>query len=381
MRVAMSSYAFNNEGGIERASYELALRMADRIDLTLVSAHIDPLPPAPLTWHRVPMKPAPRFAIPMTYSAAASRSIRGLDFDVIHNQGGCATRMQDVITAHSCHRAWWEMKLRNGEALRAVANPFHHAVLRVEQSNYRPDRFRRAIAVSPSVGRELTQYYGVDPDRITVIPNAVDVTRFQPADAADRRARVRAGHGYTDDDVVLLFVGKEFRRKGLAAIIDALPSLPAAAKLLVVGGADPAAFRAQARSAGVGDRVTFAGHSPTVEDYFQAGDVFVFPTMYEAFGLVMLEAAAAGLPVVATPLGVAEEFIEVGRNGAYVERDGASVARAVAPLVADRDLRRRLGENARADAERYTSWDTVAARTLEVYEDVAEAKRRDGVLR
>lgn len=372
----MSSYAFNNEGGIERASYELALRMADRIDLTLVSAKIDPLPAPPLQWHQVAMRPSPGFAIPVTYSAAASRSIRSLEFDIIHNQGGCATRVQDVITAHSCHRAWWEMKFRNGEALRAIANPFHHAVLQVEQRNYRPGRFRRAIAVSPSVARELTQYYGADPDRITVIPNAVDVRRFQPSDAAAIRAKVRARHGYGDDDVVLLFVGKEFRRKGLAAIIDALPLLPGNARLLVVGGDDPRPFRAQAAQLGVGDRIVFTGHSPAVEEYFQAGDVFVFPTIYEAFGLVMLEAAAAGLPVVATPLGVAEELVEEGRNGAFIERDGASIAAAVAPLVADRDLRRRMGEEARADASAYTSWESVAQRTLDVYAEVAEEKLR-----
>ncbi|MCH6230772.1 glycosyltransferase family 4 protein [Microbacterium sp. CFH 31415] len=376
MRVAMSSYAFNNEGGIERASYELALRMADRIDLTLVSAKIDPLPQPPLRWHRVPMAPSPGFALPVTYSAAASRSIRALDVDIVHNQGGCATRVQDVITAHSCHRAWWEMKFRNGEALRAIANPFHHAVLQVEQRNYRPGRFRRAIAVSPSVARELTQYYGADPGRITVIPNAVDVRRFQPADAPAIRAKVRARHGYGDDEVVLLFVGKEFRRKGLAAVIDALPLLPPAARLLVVGGDDPRPFRAQAAALGVGDRIVFTGHSPVVEEYFQAGDVFVFPTIYEAFGLVMLEAAAAGLPVVATPLGVAEEMIENGRNGALIERDGASIAAAVAPLVADRDLRRRMGEEARADASAYTSWEAVAQRTLDVYAEVAEEKLR-----
>jgi len=380
VRVAMSSFAFNNEGGIERVSYELALRLRDRVDMTLVATAVDPPPPSPLQWIKVDALSRPGFVVPVTYSRAASRALRGRRFDIVHNQGGCATRAQDVITAHSCHRAWWEMKFRQGEALRAIANPFHRAVLHVEQANYRPDRFRRAIAVSSSVARELTEYYGVDPDRITVIPNAVDIARFQPPDAAARRARIRAQHGYADDDVVLLFVGKEFRRKGLAAIIDALPALADSVKLLVVGGDDPAAFRTQASTAGVGARVTFAGHSSTVEDYFQAGDVFVFPTVYEAFGLVMLEAAAAGLPVVATPLGVAEEFIVDGRNGALIARDGASIARAVAPLAADRDLRRRLGEQARVDAGGYTSWDAVAARTLEVYEEVVDAKRREGVL-
>ena len=379
MRVAMSSFAFNHEGGIERVSYEIAQRLADRVDMTLVATDVAPLPPDPLEWIQVHARSTPGFVVPLTYSRAATRALAGRTFDVVHNQGGCATRAQDVITAHSCHRAWWEMKFQQGEWLRALANPFHHAVLKVESANYRPDRFRRAIAVSPGVARELTQFYGVDPERITVIPNAVDVHRFQPRDAEARRARVRARHGIGDDDVVLLFVGKEFRRKGLAAIIDALPALPPVAKLLVVGGDDQAPFRAQARAAGVAERVVFAGHSRAVEDEFQAGDVFVFPTVYEAFGLVMLEAAAAGLPVVATPLGVAEEFVVDGRNGAQIDRTGVSIARALSPLVTDRDLRRRLGDQARQDAEAYTGWDAVAARTLEVYELAVDDKRRAAV--
>lgn len=376
----MSSFRFNHEGGIERVSYELADRLAEHVDLTLVATDVQPEPSPPLRWHRVDALRSPSFVVPVTYSAAATRSLRDERFDVLHNQGGCALREQDVITAHSCHKAWWDMKLRSGEVVRALANPFHHAVLAVETRNYRPGRYRRAIAVSPSVGRELTRFYGVDPERVRVIPNAVDVSRFQPADAAELRARVRRRHGFTDDDVVLLFVGKEFRRKGLVAVVDALPRLPSTVRLLVVGGDDPRPFQAQARAAGVADRVVFAGHSPAVHEEFQAGDVFVFPTMYEAFGLVLLEAAAAGMPVLSTALGVAEELVEEGRNGSIIERDGASVAAALAPLVADRDLRRRMGERARRDAGAYTSWDAVTRRTLDVYEEVVEEKRREGVL-
>ncbi len=100
----------------------------------------------------------------MTYSAAASDQIRSDGFDLTHNQGACALRSQDVITAHSCHRAWWGgMKFRNGEAARALLNPHHQAVLHVERRNYRPGAYRHVIAVSHGVGRELATHYGVPP--------------------------------------------------------------------------------------------------------------------------------------------------------------------------------------------------------------------------
>lgn len=370
----MSSFRFNNEGGIERASYEVAQRLASHVDLTLVATAVAPEPAPPLRWAKVPPSRLPGFLTPVTYSAAASRTIGADRFDILHNQGGCALRRQDVITAHSCHRAWWEMKFRQGEAARALLNPHHHAILRIEKSNYRSGAFQQVIAVSHGVGREVSEHYGVPPERITVIPNAVDAARFQPRDAARRRQEVRRRHGWDDDDVVLLFVGKEFRRKGLAPLIDALPHLPAAAKVLVVGGDDRTPFVSQAAALGVGDRLVFAGHSPQVEDYFQAGDVFVFPTLYEAFALVSLEAAAAGLPLATTKVNGTEDFVVEGSNGVFIERDGAAIARTLTPLVEDAALRRRLGEQARRDAAEYT-WDAVAARTLEVYREVGERKR------
>ena len=374
VRVAMSSYRFNQQGGIERASYELAKRLAEDVDLTLVSTAVSPPPQPPLRWQQISTPAAPDFMIPLTYSAAATRQIRDVSYDLTHNQGGCALRRQDVITAHSCHRAWWDLKLRNGEAVRALANPHHHAVLHVERRNYEPDAYRRVIAVSNGVARELAHFYDVPSELITVIPNGVDAARFRPRDAADRRTRVRDLHGITPDAVVLLFVAKEFRRKGLAPLIDALPLLPNNSCILVVGGDDQAPFRQRASRLGVSDRVIFAGHSSAVEDYFQAGEVFVFPTLYEAFALVSLEAAAAGLPLVTTRVNGTEDFVVEGENGFFAERDGTDLARVLSPLVADEALRVRLGERARRDTSAYT-WDAAAKATLEVYREVFEEKQ------
>lgn len=370
----MSSFRFNNEGGIERASYEVARRLASSVDMTLVATGVDPAPGADLAWERIAEPRGPGFLVPMTYSSAATRRLSGQTFDLLHNQGGCALRAQDVITAHSCHRAWWNMKFRNGEAARALANPLHHAVLHVEKANYRPGAFRRVIAVSHGVGREVTEHYDVPPELITVIPNAVDTARFQPTDAEARRASIRHRHGFTDDDVVLLWVGKEFRRKGLAPLIDALPHLPASARALVVGGDDQTSYRAQAAALGVADRIVFVGHSSAVEDYFQAADVFVLPTLYEAFALVTLEAASAGLPMATTRVNGTEDFVVDGENGVFIERDGRHIARALTPLVADAGLRRSMGARAQRDVASYT-WDAVAERTLEVYRQVVDEKR------
>jgi UDP-glucose:(heptosyl)LPS alpha-1,3-glucosyltransferase len=375
VRIGMSAHRFNHEGGIERASYELATALGELgSDVTLIAESVDPPAAAPLHWQPVRMPKVPGFAVPAVYPRRATKQTAGKEYDILHNQGACALMTQDVITAHSCHRAWWEMKLRGGEATRALLNPLHHVVLATERHNYRPDAYRRVIAVSDGVGRELTHHYHVPPERIRVIPNAVDIAKFQMPDAAESRSRVRAELGIRPDAHVLLFVGKEFRRKGLGPIVAALPKLPGSVVLLVVGGDDQTPFRAQAHAAGVGDRVFFAGHSPRVQDYFAAGDAFVFPTLYEAFALVSLEAAAAGLPLLTTKVNGTEDFVVDGVNGFFIEREAGSIATAVDRLIGDPSLMRSMGEAARAGVAAYT-WDRIAARTRDVYAEVAEEKR------
>ncbi|MGH1561901.1 glycosyltransferase family 4 protein [Mumia sp. DW29H23] len=376
MKIAMSSFRFNLTGGIERSSYEVARGLvADGHDVTLVASDVTPSPVG-MHWQYVRAPIGPSWSVPVTYPRAASRALRPGDFDVVHNQGGCALLEQDVITAHSCHRAWWEMKRRNGEIARAYLNPLHHAVLWTEGRNYRPGAYRHVIAVSHGVGREVRDHYGVPEDRITVVPNGVDLDAFARSDSEEARARTRARYGFGSDDVAVLFVGKEFRRKGLAPLVAALPSLPPEARLLVVGGDDQVPYRRLAQEHGVGDRVVFVGHTDAVQDCFAAADVFALPTLYEAFALVSLEAAAAGLPLVTTKVNGTEDFVRPGANGMLVERDPASLASALTPLVADRHLRRRLGEQARVDVLDY-SWTAVARRTAEVYAHVAEEKRAE----
>jgi len=370
----MSSYRFNFTGGIERASYELARRLVAAGDeVTLVSYDVDPRPEPPLAWQQVRLAPHIPATVPVQFSAAASGQVDRNSFDLLHNQGGTALRGQDVITAHSCHRAWWEMKKRSGELTRAYLNPLHHTVLHIESLNYRPGAYAQVIAVSHGVKREIIKYYGVPAERISVIPNGVDLSRFTRGTAATR-AELRRQNGYGEDEVVLLFVGKEFRRKGLLPAIQSLSGLPSTARLLVVGGDDRRPFEQAAAQAGVADRIRFVGHTDRVADYFSCADVFVFPTAYEAFALVSLEAAASGLPIVTTRVNGTEDLVIDGRNGCFVERDSSSLTAGLEPLVTDADLRRRMGAAARADAMGYT-WEAMAARTREVYREVLDRRR------
>jgi glycosyltransferase involved in cell wall biosynthesis len=118
----------------------------------------------------------------------------------------------------------------------------------------------------------------------------------------------------------------------------------------------------------VSDRVHFAGHVPDVAAVYAAADAFTLPTTYEAFPLVSLEAAAAGLPLLITPVSGVEDLIEDGSNGWFVERSASSIAERLLELT-DPQLRERLARSARKSAEPY-AWDGVIKRYLELYEEL-----------
>jgi glycosyltransferase involved in cell wall biosynthesis len=118
----------------------------------------------------------------------------------------------------------------------------------------------------------------------------------------------------------------------------------------------------------VKDRIIFTGFVKNINSYFAASDIFVFPTTYEPFGLVITEALASGLPVVTSKLAGASELITDGYDGMLLSNPKASreIAEKIILLVEDEKLRRVMGSNARKTAEKY-SWGEVARRTLEVY--------------
>ena len=245
-----------------------------------------------------------------------------------------------------------------------------------ERCCFRRERTRRLVAVSGGVARELARFFPRRGDEGAVIPNGVDRTRFAPD--ADARATTRARLGIAADDLVALFVGGDWDRKGLRFAIEGV----AAAEgwhLLVVGEGDESRHRDLARRCGAGDRVHFAGTTSAPAPYYASADAFVLPTAYEAFPLVALEAAAAGLPLLAGRVNGVEELIDEGRNGWFVERDAEAIATRLRTLGADPDLRARMGAAARDSTEHY-AWDRVVDAYVKLYATLAEAERRDALV-
>jgi UDP-glucose:(heptosyl)LPS alpha-1,3-glucosyltransferase len=227
--------------------------------------------------------------------------------------------------------------------------------------------------VSPGVRDEVAAAYPGIP--IAVTPNGVDLARFAPDPSV--RAAVRAETGVGRDDVVVLFVGGDWARKGLATAITAVGRLArtgAPVHLWVVGRGDIERYRALAAEAGLADRVAFFGFRPDRERFFRAADVFTLPTRYETFCIAAFEAAAAELPIVMTRVNDVGALVRDGSGGALVADDPDAFADALAPLVADPARRAADGRAARARAESYT-WDASAASVFALYRELVGAGR------
>ncbi len=230
-------------------------------------------------------------------------------------------------------------------------------------------RADRVIALTPRE-KTLLESWGIPPDRIAVIPNGVDLSEFPPP--ADRSPR--------DDGLTALFVGRCYpRQKGLEVLLQAMHRLRSSrrVRLRIVGEdwggyAVVAALTAELH---LEDRVTLVGRldrSALLRE-FAAADLFVLPSLFDSLPIAVLEAMAAGLPVVATRVGGVPDVVEDTHTGILVEPgDPTALAAALDALAADDGLRGRLGAEAWRRSARY-SWDAVIPKIKSVYEEaVAE---------
>jgi len=233
----------------------------------------------------------------------------------------------------------------------------------------------KVTALSTLVQHQLMRTFGLPLSDIPIIPNGVDLQEFNPRNKAVYRRDARDALGVQHSERLLLFVGKEFRRKGLDEIIRALPLINARGgncRLLVIGenyeSYPPTSFyKSLAASLGVGDKVIFLGHSSNVNCYM-AADLFVFPAKYEPFGMVVAEAMATGVGVLVSKSAGISEFIGDTCGDCFIDdpSDPEEIsARVLAALASGPDLQARVLKGAQQ-----FSWDRVAEQFLALYESI-----------
>jgi D-inositol-3-phosphate glycosyltransferase len=231
------------------------------------------------------------------------------------------------------------------------------------------------LASTNSEREQLATRYGAVPERIEVVPPGVDHSVFFPADAGVAKDRLGL-----DGRRMLLFAGRIQPLKGVGLAVRCLAELrDPNTMLLVVGGPsgpdgqhELARVRDLAHELGVASNVHFVPPQPhtTLADFYRAADVCIVPSRAESFGLVALEAAACGTPVVAASVGGLRSLVDDGATGFLVDdRDPAAYAAPVAMLLEDPALAAEIGAVASARSRKY-SWSITAARLRRLYGDL-----------
>jgi glycosyltransferase involved in cell wall biosynthesis len=225
------------------------------------------------------------------------------------------------------------------------------------------------VAISQEIRRELLAA-GVSEQKAVYIPHAVDTARFSPA-SRDEIPRLRERLALPRERILIVYTGRLLRGKGLDVLLAAFGRVaarqPQAHLVLVGSGAGQALsvegpLQEQARAAGLLERVTFTGRVDNVQEYLQAADVFAFPSLFEALGLSLVEAAACGLPCVGSRTGGIVDVIEHGRSGFLcAPGDAEALAAALETLLADAAQREAFGRRGLAIARtRFDLEDSVA---------------------
>jgi D-inositol-3-phosphate glycosyltransferase len=317
-----------------------------------------------------------------------------------------ADGVRDVLTARSMHRVeaihanYWLSgvaghRLKHDLGLPLVSTFHTLARVKAETSGPEPEERTRAeaqiigcsdaiLASCADEAAQLVRLYDADPARIELVPPGVEHAFFSPGPRAGARSALGLG-----DHPVLLFVGRIQPLKGVDVAVAALAALGDSqaraaesggnAVLVVVGGASGVDGPAEVERVhklcadlGVADRVRFVDPQPhhLLSTYYRAADVVLVPSRSESFGLVALEAAACGAPVVASAVGGLRTLVDHGHTGFLVEgRDPSAFAAYVAEVLDNPQLASSLGDAAAARARRYT-WSTSAARLRRLYADL-----------
>ncbi len=381
MKVALVLEQFiPHRGGLEQWTARFAAQLAQRgHEVHVVAGRFDPRTAAmPIVAHCLDSA-----GTRLAFAEAAQAKLLALAPEVIHDMGSgwyC-----DVFHPHGgswasvterkllLKPAWLRPWKRRIDRLLRRQREFH-----ILMAHQYADNGQLLVALSRTVADDFEHFHRVPRSRIRVVYNGVDPEQFSPSHRGAYRQTVREELGIDDTTVLALIVGHNFRLKGVPTLLRAMRRLMARGvpiHLAVVGGKHLSGWRRAARRLGIAGAVSFLGPKEDTVPYYAAADAYVHPTFYDTCSLVVLEAAASGLPIVTTRLNGASELLSEGREGFLLPdpADDEALADRMERLM-DARLRETMGSAARQTALRHTLARNVEE-MLAVYEESLALRR------
>ena len=337
-----------------------------------------------LTLHRARMQRFPKLARVRSFNRSVERCIAKIQPDLVH--GFTKTAKQDIFTDGSGtlveyiedtepERAPWRRKLM-------LTNPHRRAILAMERARFQKDACRKVIPMAEFVREQILRRYPIEPERVETVYNGVELETFHPRFRETLGAEQRKKLGIDRDTPVLLNVGNDWRRKGIGPTLEAVAALQdlTTPPVLLIAGHDnhPERYHELAKSLKITNRVHFLGPVREIREVFAVADLFVFPSRYDVFGNVGLEALASGVPALLSAKAGVSEVLDGSLAGEPLN-DPHSVEELVAKTrkFLDPETLPARREAARQLAEGY-SWDHHFDRILAIYDEVLAEKNGSG---
>ena len=229
------------------------------------------------------------------------------------------------------------------------------------------------VTVSNYSRKKITEYYGIEPEKILIVPNGVDCTKFRPKEGPIDLKQKMNIHGKQ----CVLFVGRLVTGKGITFLIEAAQQIIKEYKdvvfVLVGGGPLRNSLAKQMKEKGVLEHFIFLGDvlGDVVSKLYNCADIFALPSIQEGQGIVLLEAQASAKPVVSFNVCAIKEVVKNEETGLLVKPDSQELANAILKLLSDKALREKMGQAGREFVSKHFSWEICAEKMLQVYKEVA----------
>lgn len=361
MKIALVHKRLDLNGGTERDLFRTAEGLRDLgHEVHLYCSEYGVPAPSGVVFHQLAALPLGRTARAWSLASAGPKLLRDRSYDVVVSFG----RLLDADVFRcggGTHRGFLRRMGEEGGAGRRFwqsISAYHRSLLALEKRQFAANHVKKIIAVSAAVKSDIMDNYAVADEKIVVLYNGVDQHRFHPGRQTEQRRAVRERWRIPISASVLLFVGSGFRRKGMERMIALWNSAKFAEFYLLIVGADARLKRYQKWADSVAPgRIIFAGRQDDIENYYAAADLLALLSVQEAFGNVVLEALAAGLPVLVSRDVGATEVLK-GRliDGIVNRPDDPGEVEAKLLGLMDRAKDPALSKEARRLGEEY-SWD------------------------
>ncbi len=364
MKIALNIYKYlPTKGGGEGYLANFANQLAERGYEVHVFASKWESDNNKIHYHTVPSIRYPKVLKDISFVINSYNCMAKSDFDIVHVVGRALG--MNVFNPHcGVEKAWLKQDLQSVRCpyvriLKRVIrffSPRQNYILWLDKKQYTCKRVSRIIAISDMIKNDIIRYHNIDPQKIDVIYNGVDLQRFNPDNKKKYRAIVRKELSL-GEEIVILYISNNFRLKNLFTLIKSLGELKKSGKkfkALIIGRGNKNPYLRLIKKLDCLENVIFFGHVGEIEKYYAASDLYVHPTYYDSCSLVVTEALASGLPVITTKYDGASGVIEDGREGFVMSNptDYSALAEKISLFYND-EFSQKASIAAREKAEKY----------------------------